>query len=81
MAKVIVGAVQAEPGWLDLKISVKKTIALIEEASRKGVQLLGLPEVWKPGEYSKKLTHCMKGVVLSNGLKQVIRGAFGTSAR
>ncbi|KAF9768031.1 hypothetical protein IL306_014715 [Fusarium sp. DS 682] len=46
---VKVGAVQAEPVWLDLEGSVDKTIALIEKASADGVQVLGFPEVWIPG--------------------------------
>ncbi|KAK8139578.1 aliphatic nitrilase [Apiospora sp. TS-2023a] len=44
-----VGAVQAEPVWLDLRGSVDKTISLIEEAAADGVQVLGFPEVWIPG--------------------------------
>lgn len=47
--KVRVGAVQAEPVWLDLNGSVDKTIGLIEKASSDGVQVLGFPEVWIPG--------------------------------
>ncbi|KAM0817547.1 putative Carbon-nitrogen hydrolase [Seiridium cardinale] len=46
---VKVGAVQAEPAWLDLEGSVTKTIALIEQAASDGVQVLGFPEVWIPG--------------------------------
>lgn len=46
---VRVGAVQAEPVWLDLEGSVNKTISLIEEAAADGVQVLGFPEVWIPG--------------------------------
>jgi predicted amidohydrolase len=46
---VRVGAVQAEPVWLDLDGSVDKTIALIKRASADGVQVLGFPEVWIPG--------------------------------
>ncbi|KAG9498100.1 hypothetical protein J7337_010993 [Fusarium musae] len=46
---VKVGAVQAEPVWLDLEGSVDKTISLIEKASADGVQVLGFPEVWIPG--------------------------------
>lgn len=44
-----VGAVQAEPGWVDLQASVDKTIALIEQASKENVNVLGFPEVWIPG--------------------------------
>ncbi|KAE9963776.1 hypothetical protein EG328_011068 [Venturia inaequalis] len=46
---VKVGAVQAEPGWLDLQASVNKTIALIEQAAKENVNVLGFPEVWIPG--------------------------------
>lgn len=46
---VKVGAVQAEPGWLDLQASVSKTIALIEQAAEEDVSVLGFPEVWIPG--------------------------------
>lgn len=46
---VRVGAVQAEPVWLDLAGSVDKTIALIEQAGRDGINVLGFPEVFIPG--------------------------------
>lgn len=46
---VRVGAVQAEPAWIDLQGSVDKTITLIEDAGRKGINVLGFPEVWIPG--------------------------------
>ncbi|EXJ81555.1 hypothetical protein A1O1_07619 [Capronia coronata CBS 617.96] len=46
---VRVGAVQAEPVWLDLEGGVDKTISLIESAAEDGVQVLGFPEVWIPG--------------------------------
>lgn len=36
--------VQSEPGWFDLENSVKKTIALIEEAGEKGCKLIAFPE-------------------------------------
>ncbi|QTH24625.1 carbon-nitrogen hydrolase family protein [Rhizorhabdus wittichii] len=42
-------AVQAAPEYLNLERGVEKTIALIEEAARKGVQLIGFPECWIPG--------------------------------
>ncbi|KAK8217585.1 hypothetical protein M8818_001343 [Zalaria obscura] len=41
-----VGAVQAEPVWWDLQGAVAKTIEIIHEAGRKGIQILGFPEVW-----------------------------------
>ncbi|KIV80027.1 hypothetical protein PV11_07561 [Exophiala sideris] len=43
------GAVQAEPVWQDLEAAVEKTISLIQEASKKGVHVLGFPEVWITG--------------------------------
>ncbi|PMD24747.1 putative nitrilase [Hyaloscypha hepaticicola] len=46
---VRVGAVQAEPVWLDLQGGVEKTIALIQQAGKDGVNVLGFPEVWLPG--------------------------------
>jgi len=46
---VRVGAVQAEPAWLNLQGSVEKTIEIIEQAGRDGVNILGFPEVWIPG--------------------------------
>jgi nitrilase len=47
--QVRVGAVQAEPVWFDLEGSVNKTIALIEEAGKKNINVLGFPEVFIPG--------------------------------
>ncbi|WP_299652031.1 carbon-nitrogen hydrolase family protein [uncultured Tateyamaria sp.] len=44
-----VAAVQAAPVWLDAKGTLDKTIALIEEAGKKDVQLLAFGEVWLPG--------------------------------
>jgi len=44
-----VGAVQAEPVWLDLQGSVKKTIEIIQKAASDGVQVLGFAEVSIPG--------------------------------
>ncbi|PLB46536.1 carbon-nitrogen hydrolase [Aspergillus steynii IBT 23096] len=49
MSPVTVGAVQAEPVYLDLDGAVTKTISLIAEAAEKGVQVLGFPEVWVGG--------------------------------
>ncbi|CZR57514.1 probable nitrilase [Phialocephala subalpina] len=46
---VRVGAVQAEPAWLDLQGGVEKTIELIQQAGRDGVNVLGFPEVWLTG--------------------------------
>ncbi|PQE31842.1 cyanide hydratase protein [Rutstroemia sp. NJR-2017a WRK4] len=42
-------AVQAEPGWLNLEESVKKTIHWINEAGKAGCKLVAFPEVWIPG--------------------------------
>jgi nitrilase len=46
---VRVGAVQAEPVWLNLEGGVEKTISLIGDAAKDGVKVLGFPEVWIPG--------------------------------
>lgn len=47
MVKVCV--VQSEPEWFDLQGSVKKAIALIDEAGRNGAELIAFPEVFIPG--------------------------------
>jgi hypothetical protein len=47
--KFRVGAVQAELIWLDLDGTVDKTIDIIKESAKDGVQVLGFPEVWVPG--------------------------------
>jgi hypothetical protein len=60
MGKLVkVGAVQAEPVWLDLTGSVK-TISLIKKAAASGVNVLGFPEVFIPGYpwYSPVQWHC-----------------------
>lgn len=44
-----VGAVQAEPAWLNLPESVKKVTSLVEKASKDGVNVLGFPELFVPG--------------------------------
>ncbi|RFU23709.1 hypothetical protein B7463_g12627, partial [Scytalidium lignicola] len=50
MSKTVrLGAVQAEPVWLDLQGTVEKTINIIREAGEKGINVLGFPEVWIPG--------------------------------
>lgn len=46
---VRVAVTQAEPEWLDLQASVKKTCKLIEAAAEKGTQLISFPECWIPG--------------------------------
>lgn len=40
-------AVNAEPGWLNLELSVQKTIHWINEAGKNGVKLLAFPELCK----------------------------------
>jgi hypothetical protein len=47
--KIKVGAVQAEPAWLDLQGLIKKKISLIEEAGKNGTNVLGFSEVFIPG--------------------------------
>ncbi|KAI9929448.1 hypothetical protein ASPWEDRAFT_184072 [Aspergillus wentii DTO 134E9] len=49
MSSICVGAVQAEPIYLNLRRAVNKTIDLIKEASEKGVEVLAFPEVWVGG--------------------------------
>lgn len=44
-----VAAVQASPAFLNLKQSIEKTIELIDQAGKEGVQLLAFPETWIPG--------------------------------
>ncbi|KAL7787359.1 nitrilase [Trichoderma afarasin] len=44
-----VGAVQAEPAWLNLPESVKKVTSLVEQAGKDGVNVLGFPELFVPG--------------------------------
>jgi aliphatic nitrilase len=41
--------VQAEPVWLDADATIDKSIALIEEASRAGAQLIAFAETFIPG--------------------------------
>ncbi|KAL7939930.1 nitrilase, partial [Trichoderma barbatum] len=50
MAETIkVGAVQAEPAWLNLQESIKKVVSLVEKAGKDGVNVLGFPELFVPG--------------------------------
>ena len=54
---VRVAAVQAEPGWNNLQASVDKTISLIEDAGKKGANVLGFPETFIPG-YPTCIWYC-----------------------
>jgi nitrilase len=47
--KLRVAAVQAAPVFLDLDATIDKTIALMEEAAKRGVKLIAFPETWIPG--------------------------------
>ncbi len=47
--QIKVGAVQAEPAWLDLQGGVAKVISLVQEAGKNGTNVLGFPEVFIPG--------------------------------
>ncbi|KAI6857975.1 Cyanide [Hortaea werneckii] len=49
LLKYKAAAVNAEPGWLDLELSVKKTIHWINEAGKNGCKLIAFPELWIPG--------------------------------
>ncbi|KAM7202938.1 Arylacetonitrilase [Naviculisporaceae sp. PSN 640] len=44
-----VAAVQAEPVYLNLAVSIKKACDLIEEAAKGGAKLIGFSECWIPG--------------------------------
>lgn len=44
-----VAAVQAAPVYLDLDATIDKTIELMRQAARQGVQLIAFPETWIPG--------------------------------
>jgi len=47
--KLRVAAVQAAPVFLDLDGTIDKTIDLMAQAARQGVQLIAFPETWVPG--------------------------------
>ena len=49
MTLLRVGAVQAEPEWLDVEKGTEKTLDLIADAAARGVDILGFPETWIPG--------------------------------
>ncbi|EXJ90738.1 hypothetical protein A1O1_03842 [Capronia coronata CBS 617.96] len=44
-----IAAAQYEPEWLDLQASVAKACAIIDEAGKKGVKVLGFSEAFIPG--------------------------------
>ncbi len=44
-----VAAVQAAPVFLDLDATIDKTIDLMRDAAKEGIQLLAFPETWLPG--------------------------------
>lgn len=44
-----VAVTQAEPEWLDLQGTVKKTLDLIAEAAGGSAKLIAFPEVWITG--------------------------------
>ena len=44
-------AVNAEPGWLDLELSVEKTIHWIDEAGKNGCKLVAFPELCKSDRF------------------------------
>lgn len=48
---------QAEPAWNNLQASVDKTISLIQDAGKKGANVLGFPEAFIPG-YPTCIWHC-----------------------
>ena len=57
-------AVNAEPGWLDLELSVEKTINWINEAGKNGCKLVAFPELCKLRRQQSfqglTLSYCLK---------------------
>jgi aliphatic nitrilase len=49
MRKVRAGVVQAAPVLMNLKQTLDKTLALIEEAAADDIEILAFPELWLPG--------------------------------
>jgi nitrilase len=47
--KLRVAAVQAAPVFLDLDATIDKTLSLMQDAARRGAQLIAFPETWIPG--------------------------------
>lgn len=75
--KVRVGAVQSEPVWLNLEGGVDKTIALIKQSAKDGIQVLGFPEVWIPGYPWYVLSSCNSPSPLTQFIQR--RGIWTTS--
>ena len=53
LKKYKAAAVNAEPGWLNLELSVQKTIHWINEAGKAGCKLVAFPELWIPVSITK----------------------------
>lgn len=47
--KIRVAAVQAAPAFLNLDASIGKSISIMEDAAKRGVQFVAFPETWIPG--------------------------------
>jgi nitrilase len=47
--KFLAAVVQAEPVWLDAAGTLRKTLALVNEAADRGAKIIAFPEVWFPG--------------------------------
>lgn len=60
---VRVGAVQAEPGWLDLEGSVNKTISLIESAAADGVQVVSVMASYTSTSFTAAMLKRRQGVL------------------
>ncbi|OCL04487.1 carbon-nitrogen hydrolase [Glonium stellatum] len=70
---VRVAVTQAEPKWLDLEETVKKTCRLIEEAAGNEALLITFPECWIPGYpawvWSRPVDFGMAAAYTKNALK------------
>lgn len=49
MATIRVAVTQAEPEWLNLEATIKKTCSLIADAASNGARLIAFPECWVTG--------------------------------
>lgn len=47
--EVHVAVVQAEPVWLNLEATTKKTCQLVAEAAKNNAKVIAFPECWLPG--------------------------------